>query len=154
MLLRPVLGFSQCEFENLALTLKQRSDIIISLRQKNMINDKQFYTDLKAACAAFKESDWVRVVHLFDKDNSYGGITIAYRPVLHDSKGYPAGKFGDVAVAWCSPQDRYNRKLGEALALQRMQFGNCITLPIYVDKTPVRFLKDMFQPMLRQLVGF
>ena len=114
---------------------------------------KEFYSELRAACQSFKDSDWVRVIHIFDKDNSMGGVTLAYRPVLHDSKGYPVGKFADITVAWCSPQDRYNRKMGEALALQRMQVGQCITLPIYVDKAPVRFLKNMFQPMLDEYLG-
>ena len=106
------------------------------------------YLNLRAACLDFKTSNWVRVVHLFDKDNSYGGLTIAYRPVLHDSGGYPAGKFAEVAIAWCSPQDRYDRKFGETMVLQRIQDAGSIVLPIYVDGAPVRFLKNMFQPAL------
>jgi len=92
-----------------------------------------------------KTLNHVRVVHLFNKQNPYGGCTIAYKPKLHDSKGYPAGLFADVAIAYCNEKDRYNRKLGEATAVLRLIKGRSVSMPIYKYGQPVLELKQIFQ---------
>lgn len=85
-----------------------------------------------------------RVVYFFDKDNAYGGVTVAYKPVLYDTNGNPTGNFAYVAVAYCHPRERFDRKVGKELALQDLQDGVCIRMPIYESGHPVRFLRDVF----------
>jgi hypothetical protein len=88
-----------------------------------------------------------RIVHLFDKDDPQGGITIAYTPVLSDSKGTPTGTFARVAVAYCHPNDRYSRKAGQTKALTNLSKGAYILLPVYAHGHPVRELKRIFSGM-------
>lgn len=108
---------------------------------------KDVYEDFGDALLEMKEHYNVRTVHLFNKHNSYGGATIVYRPMLSDSKGFPQGKFAEVSIAWCAPGDRYDRKMGELVALSKMQNGESVSLPIYAEGTPVKQLRAMFEGM-------
>ena len=85
-----------------------------------------------------------RVVYFFDKQNPRGGVTVAYAPVLHDSKGNPAGKFAEVAVAYCHPDETFCRAEGKMVAMENLNNGRSILMPIYKSKHPVRLLRDMF----------
>lgn len=96
---------------------------------------------------SWAQDNWVRTVHLFDKNWPYGGTTICYAPEVHDSQGYPRGKFARVSVSYCNTKDRYNRKLGQQLALENMYDGRYILLPIYTNKNPVVVLRDFFNSM-------
>ena len=96
---------------------------------------------------SWAEDNWVRTVHLFDKNWPNGGTTICYAPEVHDSQGYPRGKFARVSVAYCNTKDRYNRKLGQQLALENMYDGRYILLPIYANKNPVVVLRNFFESM-------
>jgi hypothetical protein len=87
----------------------------------------------------------IRIVHLFNKEHPYGGCTIAYQPIRHDGNGYPIGTFARVAVSYCNTKDRYNRKLGQQLALENLLEGEFIKLPIYFQGRPVVALKQIFQ---------
>jgi hypothetical protein len=87
----------------------------------------------------------IRIVHLFNKDYPYGGCTIAYQPIRHDGVGYPTGDFARVAVSYCNVKDRYNRKLGQQLAVENLLDGSFITMPIYRSGRPVVTLKQIFQ---------
>jgi hypothetical protein len=89
-------------------------------------------------------TDATRVVHIFDKETGYGGCTVAYRPVLHDTQGNPSGRFAYVAVANCNPRDRYCRKTGRRIAVENLDNGESILLPLYEMKHPVLFIKNMF----------
>jgi len=94
------------------------------------------------------EQHHIRVVHFFNKTNPKGGCTVAYAPEIYDNTGYPKGKFARVSVAWCNPSDMYNRKVGEAIAIDCMLAGECILLPIFITGHPVRVLRDIFQDAL------
>ena len=106
---------------------------------------KQLYTEMQPGLLDFKESQFVRVVHLFDKANPQGGLTVAYKPQICTSTGFPRGKFAEVSLAWCNPKDRYDRKLGELIALNKLERGESVLLPLYANGTPVRELKRMFE---------
>lgn len=97
------------------------------------------------------ESNWVRTIHLFDKNWPYGGTTVCYKPEVYDNTGYPRGKFAQVSVAYCNPKDRYNRKLGQRLALENLYDGKCILLPVYTNNNPVVVLRDFFNSMTSSL---
>lgn len=89
-------------------------------------------------------TDDIRVVYFFDKQHPKGGVTVAYRPTLRDSKNNPQGIFGEVAVAYCHPKEAFNRKAGKQLATQNLLSGNSIKLPIYAWGHPVRKLRSFF----------
>lgn len=52
--------------------------------------------------------------------------TIAYRPAVKGNRV----EFVDIAVAVCSPNDQYVKRVGRDLAVSRMLNGNFITLPL------------------------
>lgn len=54
------------------------------------------------------------------------GVTVAVMPVDSTMR---KPKFTMVATAYCSLNDKWNRKMGEYLALMRMARGNTITVP-------------------------
>lgn len=110
---------------------------------------KQLYTEMQGDLLDFKARQFVRVVHFFDKQNPHGGLTIAYKPQICNQSGFPRGKFAEVALAWCNPGDRYDRKLGELIALNKLMRGESVLLPLYADGTPVRELKRMFEPYVK-----
>lgn len=89
-------------------------------------------------------NDLIRIVYLFDKRKAKGGVTIAYRPMIHDSKGFPQGIFAEVAVAYCNPKDTFSRKTGRAIAEMMLAEGKSIKLPVYTYNTPVLYLKEVF----------
>lgn len=122
-----------------ALLQKQRKQTM-----KNQL--KQLYSEMRHNLLDFKESQFVRVVHLFDKANPQGGLTIAYKPQICTSAGFPKGKFAEVSLAWCNPKDRYDRKLGELIALNKLERGESVLVPIYAYGAPVLELKRMFEP--------
>ncbi len=90
----------------------------------------------------------IRVVHFFNKTFPEGGCTVAYMPEIYDNTGYPKGKFARVSVAWCNPKDIYNRKTGEAIAVDLLLSGDNIIMPIYKHGHPVRALRQIFYDTL------
>lgn len=108
---------------------------------------KQLYAEMQPTLLDFKESQFVRVVHFFNKQNPQGGLTVAYKPQICNTKGFPSGKFAEVSLAWCNPRDRYDRKLGELIALNKLERGESVLLPIYASGTPVQELRRMFRYM-------
>lgn len=107
---------------------------------------KQLYSEMQEQLLDFKASQFVRVVHFFDKQNPCGGLTIAYKPQICNASGFPRGKFAEVSLAWCNPQDRYDRKLGELIAINKLMRGESVLLPLYANQAPVQELKRMFEP--------
>lgn len=105
---------------------------------------KELYLGMRADLLEYRERYQARTVHMFNKHQPYGGVTVVYRPQLADSCGRPQGRFAEVAVAWCNPSDCYDRKLGELIALRRLELGECILMPIYDSEHPVRLLKALF----------
>lgn len=116
-------------------------------------DEEWFSGSLKSSHETVKEiieENHIRVVHLFDKYHPYGGRTIAYRPVKYDNTGYPTGKYAYVAVAYCHPSERYDRKLGQMLAVEMLMEGQCILMPIYIKREPVRALREIFDDILAE----
>lgn len=68
----------------------------------------------------------IATVHIFDPDFPKGGLTVAYRKATP----YKAGAMVEVAVATCSDQDTFNKKLGTQLALDAFFSGTTIQLPL------------------------
>ena len=95
----------------------------------------------------FKEENHVRVVHLFDKMHPFGGVTLAYMPILHDSNGDPTGDFAYVSIAYCKSTERYSRKFGARVAIMNLAQGHSLKLPIYRHGRPVRTLINMIDQL-------
>lgn len=92
----------------------------------------------------------INLAHIFDPHRNKGGVTIAWR-VCEDKKN---SKMVEVAVAYCHPQDHYNRKAGAALAVDRFLAGCTVVVPARTTKdrrTVVANLRRMFWTTLQPL---
>ena len=74
------------------------------------------------------KEEGIGIVHIFDKENPKGGLTVAFRK----NSPYKSGKMVSVAVATCSTQDTFSKKLGTKLAIQEFLEGKTINLPLLV----------------------
>lgn len=86
----------------------------------------------------------IKVCHLFDKYRPYGGITVAYKKCsdFHNTR------MVEIAVACCSKNDIYNKKVGARLAMERFLDGYTIELPLRSnnsDSSIVTNITKMFQ---------
>ena len=69
----------------------------------------------------------VGIVHIKDHDGwRKGGMTVAFRK----SNQYKYGRMVEVAVATCSPEDTFSRKIGTKMALEKFFGGERIELPL------------------------
>ena len=90
----------------------------------------------------------VKFLYIFDKTNPHnGGYTIAYAPALFETKGQRTSKMYEVAVAYCSKKDSFDRKIGRELAFDNFQAGQTILVPAGLAGRDyvVPFLKEMFK---------
>lgn len=82
--------------------------------------------DLRDRAKAFG----IGIVHIFNKYTRKGGLTVAYRKVSpHES-----GVMVEVAVATCSQEDCFSRKLGTSIAIEKFIAGEVIQLPLALNK--------------------
>ena len=80
----------------------------------------------RAKLIAYAKSLDVGIVHIFDVDYPKGGMTVAYQK----STPYNFGDMVRVAVATCSEEDTFNRKIGTTIALNNFFDGKIIELPL------------------------
>lgn len=73
---------------------------------------------------AAKEAN-IGIVHVF-RDGEKGGLTIAFKP----ASKFGSGRMVQVAVATCSIEDHFNKKIGTVVALERFFDGETIELPL------------------------
>lgn len=74
----------------------------------------------------------VGIVHIFNPDYPKGGLTVAFRKVSR----YRNGKMVEVAVATCSRQDTFSKKIGTQLALEQFFDERTILLPLLEYNDP------------------
>ena len=84
--------------------------------------DKHIHTSLLNRAKEEK----VGHVHIFDTSKCKGGLTVAFR----QSGRFKTGRMVDVAVATCSIEDTFSRKIGANIALRNFFEGNTISLPL------------------------
>jgi len=70
--------------------------------------------------------DKVGIVHIFDPVYPKGGLTVAFRK----SNEFKSGCMVNVAVATCSQEDNFNKRIGNMRALKMFYNGETISLPI------------------------
>ena len=68
----------------------------------------------------------VYTIHIFDKQYPKGGMTIALRKISQ----HKSGKMVECAVANCSDQDTFSKKIGTTIALEKFFDGQTIELPL------------------------
>lgn len=67
----------------------------------------------------------IGIVHIH-QDGVKGGMTVAYRKCTE----YKSGCMVEVAVASCSTDDAFSKKIGVQIALEKFFDGNTIELPL------------------------
>lgn len=70
--------------------------------------------------------DGIQLMYVFNRDNPVtGGFSLAFRP----SRVYKSTTMVDVAVSYCKPGERFNKKIGRDFALRRFLNGEYIQVP-------------------------
>lgn len=88
-------------------------------------------------------AEGIQLLYHFDRENpDRGGYTIAFRK----SSPYTSGKMVDVAVAYCSDGDRFDKKIGREIALTNFYDGKVIQVPAlaYGEDDLHDCLREMF----------
>ncbi len=94
----------------------------------------------------------VGIVHIYNKEFPYGGLTIAFKKV-NDRKNQ---RMVSVAVQTCSTEDAFSKKIGTAGALNRFFNGETIELPIldmYQDRDINLAVKLAFTALAQEVVS-
>lgn len=68
----------------------------------------------------------VGIVHVFDKDDPKGGMTIAFKKC----NTYKSGVMVDIAVNTCSDDDTFSKSHGTIGALEKFFEGKVVSLPL------------------------
>jgi hypothetical protein len=84
----------------------------------------------------------LRICHGYNRHDNRGGVTIAYRKCSN----WRNTRMVEVALAYCSPKDSFNKKIGAELAVDRFVNGNTVMVPVRYghDDTIVGNLLCMF----------
>lgn len=73
----------------------------------------------------------IQLVHIFNDEHTYGGLTVMFRP----SSAYESGVMVDCAIAVCSTEDKFDKKVGRSIARARLESGQYISLPLLQNCT-------------------
>ena len=96
-----------------------------------------------ASLTELARAEGIQLLYHFDRENpDLGGYTVAFRK----SSPYKAGKMVDVAVAYCSEGDRFDKKIGREIALNSFYAGKIIQVPAlaYGEDNLHDCLREMF----------
>ena len=96
--------------------------LLKDIAKQNKQMEKEYRTKLLEAAKA----NGIGIVHVHPSWNNKGGITIAFKK----SSKFKSGSMVDVAVATCSSQDTFSRKIGTTLALEKFNDGETVQLPL------------------------
>jgi hypothetical protein len=73
--------------------------------------------------------DEPRITHIIDPSGK-GGVTMAWRKM----SGTKNARMVEVAVAYCSPNDVFTKKIGKQTALENFEAGMTVLVPARTDK--------------------
>ena len=106
------------------MTIEKQKAAAMTAQRNQYLRDseKKYRTELLEQA----KQENVGIVHIFDKNFPQGGLTVAFAKVSQ----YKSGKMVAVAVATCSSEDVFSKKIGTTLALQYFFAGMTIELPI------------------------
>lgn len=89
-----------------------------TIPQPEMIDYNKVHDDMEALN--------IRVCHGYNRRDNRGGVTIAYRKCSN----WRNTRMVEVALAYCSPKDSFNKKIGVQLAVDRFINGNTVMVPV------------------------
>ena len=108
------------DFEEVELDFPEVSNIAaIQSRISNALKNYRFELMESA------KEQGIGIIHIFN-DGEKGGLTVAYKV----ASKYGTGRMVQVAVATCSVEDHFNKKVGTVVALEKFFDGETIELPI------------------------
>lgn len=104
------------------MPITRREDVTTAL-----FDVKQFVEDYRQELMLKAKLCGVGIVHI-KEHNSWrkGGMTVAFKKCNQ----YKNGRMVEVAVAVCSPEDTFSRKIGTQVALEKFFSGETIELPL------------------------
>jgi len=84
----------------------------------------------------------IRICHGYNRHDNRGGVTVAYRKCSN----WRNTRMVEVSLAYCSPKDSFNKKIGVELAVARFLDGYTVMVPVRHghDDTIVGNLLAMF----------
>lgn len=103
-------------------------------------------TDPKVTLAKEAVKSGISIVHIFDTDRPKGGMTIAFRKTTE----HKSGDMVEFAIANCSPEDTFSKKVGTRIATENFLDGYTTQLPILRgrDKTDINgSVKEFFSTL-------
>lgn len=103
---------------------KQQTAAMMNAKQST--EDRLAEKEQRASLLVTAKDEGVGLVHIFDRNFPYGGLSIAFAKV----SPYKSGKMVKVAVATCSNEDAFSKKIGTTRALTSFFSGETISLPL------------------------
>lgn len=103
---------------------KQQTAAMMNAKQST--EDRLAEKEQRASLLVTAKDEGVGIVHVFDQNHPYGGLSIAFAKV----SPYKSGKMVKVAVATCSREDAFSKKIGTTRALTSFFEGETISLPL------------------------
>ena len=105
---------------------KEQKIYVAQERARVRVIEKSELERQRAELLDYSTKMGVGLVHIYDKEYPKGGVTVAFRKTTQ----YKSGVMVEVAVATCSTQDSFSKKIGTVLALAKFADGETIYLPI------------------------
>jgi len=99
---------------------------VLERQELEKVYAQEFERDRKELLE-YATAEGVGIVHIFDKNNPKGGLTVAFRKIMPERVSH---NMVQVAVATCSLMDNFSRKIGTAMALNKFECGETIDLPL------------------------
>lgn len=92
-------------------------------------------SDPKVELAKAATQARLNIVHIFDETDHHGGMTIVFRKTTE----HKSGDMIEFAVANCSQEDAFSKKIGARIATENFLAGRTTQLPILrnLDKTDI-----------------
>lgn len=93
----------------------------------------------------------IKLVHVFNPDHPYGGLTIAFKKTNPYAKN---GKMVTVAVSVCSDEDAFCRRVGAFYAIDNFNLGQTLQLPLlksYLEEDIAYAVKEAFTALYEQI---
>lgn len=88
--------------------------------------------------------DGIQLMYIFDRRYPVtGGFSVAFRP----SRAYKSTTMVDIAISYCRPGERFDKKIGRDFALRRFLNGEYIQVPAlrYGEDYVHEEIRNMFQ---------
>ena len=94
---------------------------------------------------AFMYQNDVSLINAYNRENPYGGVTVAFGNV------FPGSKMVEVAVSYCDVKDKYVEEIGSMLAICKFENCETVQLPIghYSQEDQAQIIITMFTEVYR-----